>query len=83
MTLRWYELLNTQGDTILYNNKPVLFQHTPLQTTRPYTWYSDEEIQGMSGNSSFTNGWLEKKHVYLVDEEGLASKSLMAYVMGS
>ena len=82
MILRWYELLNTQGDTILYNNKPVLFQHTPIQTTRQYTWYTDEEIQAMPGNSSFKNGWMEKKHVYLVNDEGLGSKSLMEHVMG-
>lgn len=80
MILRWYELLTTQGDTILYNNKPVLFQHTPLKTK--YTSYSDEKIQEMPGNSSFKNGWMEKEHVYLVNMEGLSSQWLLDYIRG-
>lgn len=83
MILRWYELLNTQGDAILYNNKPILFQHTPLKIDPKYTSYSDEEIQLMPGNSSFKNGWMEKEYFYLVNMEGLSSKCLLDYIRGT
>lgn len=81
MTERWYEVLNTQGDTVLHHNKPVLFRHASLKSAFERTWYSDEEVYEMPGNSSFTNGWLEKKEVYLVNTDGLASKLLFAYVL--
>ena len=81
MELRWYELLNPQGDVILYNNKPILFQHSVLNTK--CTSYSDEEIQSMPGNSSFKKGWMEKEYFYLVNMEGLTSKCLIEYIRGS
>lgn len=80
MTERWYEILNMSGIPIAHWGKPVLFRHAAFGTCEDRNSYSAEEVEEMAGNSSFKNGWMEKKEYYLVNMDGMGTKLLFEYV---